>query len=132
MIRGCVVLTAEMIGLVFFLLSYTTGYYVFGEMKSYLILAGIIGALILETTALIFSQKFNRQILADICVLSVTVLCVFSMIMLLGDRVEGIGFTVVTQFDAGHGGAEACYLSFVSCAGLLLGGCVNVINSFLS
>lgn len=130
-IRRCVVLITCLIGLVFFLLSYTTGYYVLGEMNSMRILAAIIIAIILELAELILNRKMNSQVTENIFSLLVTVLSMFALVTLMGDRVEGIGFTIVTQFDAGHGGAEACYLSFVACGSFLVGCLMSIIHSFM-
>lgn len=129
-IRSYVIFLLSLIGLIFFLLSYTTGYYTFGEMNSLLILTLIIGSLLAVAVSVIATKKTAGEGILYMLTIFITALLIASAALLLGDRMEGIGFTVLTQFDAGRGGEEACYLSFVSMGSFLMAAIVNVVGSF--
>lgn len=129
-IRSYVIFLLSLIGLLFFLLSYTTGYYTFGEMNSLLILTLIIGSLLAMAVSVIATKKNAGEGILYMLTIFITALLIASATLLLGDRMEGIGFTVLTQFDAGRGGEEACYLSFVSMGSFLMAAIVNVVGSF--
>lgn len=129
-IRRYVIFLLSLIGLIFFLLSYTTGYYTFGEMNSLLILTLIIASLLSVAVSVIATKKATGEGILTMLTFFITALLIASAALLLGDRMEGIGFTVLTQFDAGRGGEEACYLSFVSMGSFLIAGIVNIVGSF--
>lgn len=67
----------------------------------------------------------------DLLSLLVTISLVAAAALLLGDRVEGIGYTLVTDYDAGHGGEEACIMSLVSSGIMLLDAILNITKNFL-
>ena len=50
--------------------------------------------------------------------------------LLLGDRVEGIGNCIVTDYDSGHGGEEAIYMSLASCILMLASAVYIIVGSF--
>ncbi len=129
--RGAFTAVLAAAGLILFLLSYTTGYYRFGEANCWPILLAVAAAVVIAAAVLFVNGKMHNTGLVSILMLIITALLVFGTVMLLGDRVEGIGFTIVTKFDAGHGGEEACWLSIAAC-GCFLAGCIlNIISSFL-
>ena len=129
-IRSSVILLLSIIGLTFFLLSYTTGYYAFGQMNSNIILVLISFSLIALGGSIFLNLKYQNEPFISILTIAITVLLVASAILLLGDRIQGIGFTVLTNFDAGRGGEEASYLSFVAMGSLLLACIINIVGSF--
>ena len=49
---------------------------------------------------------------------------------MIGDRVEGIGNCVITDYDSGHGGEEAIYYSLAASGTMLLGMIFNIVGSF--
>ena len=49
---------------------------------------------------------------------------------LVGDRVEGIGNCIMTDYDSGHGGEEAIYLSLGSILAALAAMVFNIIGAF--
>lgn len=120
-----------LLGLVLMILSYTTGYYVFGKANSILILVLIVIAILCTIASLIFQKKQGKDWLIDLLSLLVTISLVAAAALLLGDRVEGIGYTLVTDYDAGHGGEEACIMSLVSSGIMLLDAILNITKNFL-
>ena len=87
---------------VLFVLSYTTTYYTFGDMNSVLIFVFYLLALAAE----------------------------LAVMYLLGDRFEGIGYTIFTDYDAGHGGEEACWYSIISSILMVLAIIATVVSGF--
>ena len=61
---------------------------------------------------------------------AITALLVAGAILLIGDRVEGIGNCIVTDYDSGHGGEEAIYYSLAASGAMLLGMIFNVVGAF--
>ena len=49
---------------------------------------------------------------------------------LLGDRVEGIGNCILTDYDSGHGGEEAIYYSLGGVLAALAAMVFNIIGAF--
>ncbi|RGG22875.1 hypothetical protein DWY56_04990 [Ruminococcus sp. AF25-3LB] len=100
----------SIVGLILSILSYFTGYYVLGEMNSIWMFIAIGTAILVQIVNFILNIKIKNEWIFTILNAFISILMIISFALLIGDRVEGIGFTIVTQFDAGHGGAEACYL----------------------
>ena len=48
----------------------------------------------------------------------------------IGDRFEGIGVCIVTDYDAGHGGEEAIYLSIAATVLWLVAAVLVLIGNF--
>ena len=119
-----------MLGAALFLLSFTTGYYVLGEMKSKIILALLGGAFFLEIISLFSLKKSSDKLLPWLFTFGVTVCLAVAAMMMIGDRVEGIGNCIVTDYDAGHGGEEAIYYSLGGAVVILLGMIYNIMASF--
>jgi predicted ferric reductase len=129
-IRNSVIFLLSIIGLIFFLLSYTTGYYSFGQMNSIIILTLIVFSLISVGSSIILNIKHQNEPIISILTITITLLLIASAILLLGDRIQGIGFTVLTKFDAGRGGEEASYLSFVAMGSFLIACIINIVGGF--
>ena len=121
----------SIVGLILSILSYFTGYYVLGEMNSIWMFIAIGTAILVQIVNFILNIKIKNEWIFTILNAFISILMIISFALLIGDRVEGIGFTIVTQFDAGHGGAEACYLSFGACGAWLLGSILQIVESFL-
>lgn len=127
-------LALAVIGLVFFYLSYTTGYIniVFGEKNSLLIQALMIAsiAILIGTIVLHAINKRGFRIVLNISTVILSVLLTLAILYLLADRVDAIGNCIVAPWDAGHGGEDSCYLSFVSMGGWLIAVVLLLIASF--
>lgn len=121
----------SIVGLILSILSYFTGYYVLGEMNSIWMFIAIGTAILVQIVNFILNIKIKNEWIFTILNAFISILMIISFALLIGDRVEEIGFTIVTQFDAGHGGAEACYLSFGACGAWLLGSILKIVESFL-
>ena len=140
-------------GMVLFLLSYTTGYYVFGQMHSVAILVCLFAAVVVELTGAyvrerrlvkissktsnnaeigIYAQeKGTEKEWPYILVTVMIVLLCWAVGMILMDRVEAVGNCIVTDFDSGHGGEEAVYMSFVAIGLFLAAVVLGIVKSFL-
>ncbi|MCD7918861.1 MAG: hypothetical protein LUG45_02070 [Clostridiales bacterium] len=127
---GLVCLALAAVALVFFALSYTTGYYNFGEMHSTVTLGLLIGLIAVEVLLVLGYQRFGHTLVYQILTFAVTAMLALAVGLLMADRVEGIGNCIVTDYDSGHGKEEAIYLSFASTAALTLGIFSNIIGSF--
>lgn len=127
---GRVALILELLAVVLFFVSYTTGYYTFGEMNSIFVLVMLAVAIIVELISLIVSKKDDEKFWKKLLSFVVIALLAFAATMLMGDRVEGIGNCIVTDYDSGHGGEEAIYLSIASSALMLLGIVAKSIGNF--
>lgn len=121
-----ITLILTLVGAVFFALSYQTGYVgiIYGEKNSGVITIEVV-VVIAVNAYLVLSQWKGRwrnglvyEILTYILVVAITTMTLF----LLVDRVDAIGNCIVAPWDAGHGGEDSCYLSFVSmgCWGVCL------------
>ena len=129
-VMGVLALLLNVVGLVLFGVSYTTGYYTFGEMNSLMILAFFLVGIGMEIFSLLAMVKWGNKMWTRFLTFAVTALMVGGAILLIGDRVEGIGNCVVTDYDSGHGGEEAIYYSLAASGAMLLGMIFNVVGSF--
>nr|MCR5294246.1 hypothetical protein [Lachnospiraceae bacterium] len=127
---GGVALGLTALGAILFFMSYTTGYYIFGQMKSGVITAFIAAAFICEAMLFFFSMKASRGMFAKLLPFFVTALLAASAMLIVGDRVEGIGNCIVSDYDSGHGGEEAIYMSLVGAVCLLTAMIYNIIGAF--
>lgn len=127
---GILMLVLAAAGLVCFLMSYTTNYYTFGQMNSLLILPMILVAMGVEVLTLYVTKKCREKLWSELLTYIVTALLAASAVLLIGDRVEGIGNCIVTDYDSGHGGEEAIYYSLAGSALLFVGMIVNIVGSF--
>ena len=120
------------IGLVLFCISYMTGYYIFGQTHSIAVLLCIFAAVVTEVFGTYAREKYRDKEWPHILVTVMIVLICWGIGMLLMDRVEAVGNCVVTDFDSGHGGEEAVYISFASISVLLIVVVLGIIKSFIS
>ena len=118
------------IGLILYLLSYTTGYYVFGQMHSILILVCLFVSVIAVMAGAFLRESNPGKEWPRIFMTAVIILICWSIGLILMDRVEAVGNCVVTDFDSGHGGEEAVYISFASIAVLLITTIIGIVKSF--
>ena len=140
------------IGMVLFLLSYTTGYYAFGQMHSVMILVCLFAAIISELIGAYVREgrlvKISGKVSNDqeigvyakektpgrewpyILITVMIVLLCWAVGMILMDRVEAVGNCIVTDFDSGHGGEEAVYMSFIASFFFLITVVLGIIKSF--
>lgn len=129
-VMGIITILCAAAGLALFFFSYTTGYYVFGQMNSIMILMLAAAGILVEIFALLAGRKWGRRFWVLFLTFAVTALLTAGAIMLLGDRVEGIGNCIITDYDAGHGGEEAIYRSLAASVAFMVGVIVNIIGSF--
>ena len=123
-------LLLNVVGLVLFGVSYTTGYYTFREMNSPMILSFFLVGIGMEIFSMIAMTKWGDKMWTRFLTFAVTALLVAGAMLLIGDRVEGIGNCIVTDYDSGHGGEEAIYYSLAASGAMLLGTIFNVVGSF--
>ena len=123
-------LLLNVVGLVLFGVSYTTGDYTFGEMISPMILSFFLVGIGMEIFSMIAMTKWGDKMWTRFLTFAVTALLVAGAMLLIGDRVEGIGNCIVTDYDSGHGGEEAIYYSLAASGAMLLGTIFNVVGSF--
>lgn len=109
------IFAVTLVGFILFLLSYTTSYYTFGEMNSTMMLVFFIIALAAEIAVIALSGIMGFRVWMRALFVVIIVMLGLAAMYLLGDRFEGIGYTIVTDYDAGHGGEEACWYSIISC-----------------
>lgn len=127
---GILTLVLALAGLVCFFFGFTTNYYTFGQMNSQMILFMILTGMALEMFTLYVTKKFERKLWPKLLTSVLTALLAAAAILLIGDRVEGIGNCIVTDYDSVHGGEEAIYYSLVSSALMLTGMIANIAGSF--
>ena len=126
-VMGVLSLLLNIVGLVLFFVSYTTGYYKFGEMNSPMILSFFLVGIGMEIFSLLAMVKWGDKMWTRFLTFAITALLVAGAILLIG---EGIGNCIVTDFDSGHGGEEAIYYSLAASGAMLLGMIFNVVGSF--
>ena len=130
MMTGIAALVLTVGAAVLFNLSYTTGYYTYGQLNSGLVTLLLAGALVFELAALILRGKFADKAWPKFITFGVTGTLVAAAMLLIGDRVEGIGTCIITDYDSGHGGEEAIYMSIASAILMLVAVIYNIIGSF--
>lgn len=129
-VTGVITLILSVFGLSYYLLGFSTGYYTFGQMKSTLTFIIALVALAAESVLLVLKKDGKGGKVWKYGTYLVTGTLVAAALLIVGDRVEGIGNCIVTDFDSGHGGEQAIYLS-IGGALLLLGAAIfNIIGSF--
>lgn len=123
-------LLLNVVGTVLFAVSYTTGYYTFGEMNSLMILSFFLVGMGVEIFALTAMVKWGDKLWVRFLTYAITALMIAGAMLLIGDRVEGIGNCVITDYDSGHGGEEAIYYSLAASGVMVVGAIFNIIGSF--
>ena len=127
---GIITLVLTVCALALFLLSFTTNYYTFGGMNSGLILTLILGAIGFCILSMALTKKHPDNFYLSFLPFAVIACLAAAAMLLLGDRVEGIGNCIVTDYDSGHGGEEAIYMSLASCFLMLIAMVYNIVGSF--
>ena len=127
---GVLVLALTILGIVLFALNFSTGYYTFGQMNSGLVLTTALAAAVIECLALFCLKKYETKLWPKLLTFAVTALLAFAALTLVGDRVEGIGNCIITDYDSGHGGEEAIYMSLGAVLAWLAAMIFNIIGSF--
>ncbi|MBQ6526892.1 MAG: hypothetical protein IJI38_00055, partial [Clostridia bacterium] len=127
---GLAVIALTVLALVLFGLGFSTGYYIYGQMNSVLVTIAFGGALLLECFALFSLKKFPKALWPRLLTFLVTAALAFGALTLLGDRVEGIGNCILTDYDSGHGGEEAIYFSLGGMLAALAAMVFNIIGAF--
>lgn len=117
-------------GLALFLLSFSTGYYLFGQLNSNMVLLLLAAGIFIEVFSVFAISRWKDMFWTKLLGFAGIALLTAAAILLLGDRVEGIGNCIVTDYDAGHGGEEAIYYSIAGTVVMLLGVVSNIIGSF--
>ncbi len=130
LVTGCITLLFILLGGILFMLSYRTGYYTFGEMNSTRIAVLIAAAAVLVIANMVLERVLPKALWARFLTFGVTACLAAAAMILIGDRVEGIGNCIITDYDSGHGGEEAIYRSLAGSVSLLLGMIYNIIGSF--
>ena len=129
-VTGAVVILLSVLGLILFALGFSTGYYTYGQMNSTLITWCAIGAIVLECAAIFCLNKFPKAWWPKLLTFGVTALLAYAAMTLIGDRVEGIGNCILTDYDSGHGGEEAIYMSLGGAVAWLAAMIFNIIGAF--
>ncbi len=129
-VTGAIVILLSVLGIVLFALGFSTGYYIYGQMNSTLITLTAVGAIVLECAAIFCLNKFQNAWWPKLLTFGVTALLAFAAMTLIGDRVEGIGNCILTDYDSGHGGEEAIYLSLGGAIAWLVAMVFNIIGAF--
>ena len=127
---GVITLVLTVLALCLFLGSFTTNYYTFGGMNSGLILTLILGAIAFTALSWWLNRKFPENVWVRFAPFAVIACLAAAAMLLVGDRVEGIGNCIVTDYDSGHGGEEAIYMSLASSVLMLIAMVYNIIGSF--
>lgn len=118
------------VGLVLFGMGFSTGYYVFGEMNSYLVLLLLSVGIVVELVGAIIKAKGMTGFWTLLFSYAGLALLTAAAFLLVGDRVEGIGNCIVTDYDAGHGGEEAIYYSLAASGVMMVGVILNIIGCY--
>ena len=129
-VTGAVVILLSVLGIILFALGFSTGYYTYGQMNSTLITWCAIGAIVLECAAIFCLNKFPKAWWPKLLTFLVTAGLAFAALALIGDRVEGIGNCILTDYDSGHGGEEAIYMSLGGAVAWLAAMIFNIIGAF--
>ena len=127
---GFAVIALTVLALVLFGLGFSTGYYTYGQMNSVMVTVCYGAALLIECASLVCLKKFPKAVWPRLLTFLVTAALAFGALTLLGDRVEGIGICILTDYDSGHGGEEAIYFSFGSMLAALAAMVFNIIGAF--
>lgn len=117
-------------GLILSLLSYTTGYYALGDKNSILVLILCAVALLMGLAALWLGLRYPDNNWPGAVPILFALFLILAAVFHIGDRFEGIGVCIVTDYDAGHGGEEAIYLSIAATVLWLAGAILVLVGNF--
>ena len=129
-LTGWAAVALTVLAIVLFGLGFSTGYYIYGQMNSVVVTICYGGALLIECAAILCLKKFPKAFWPRLLTFLVTAGLAFGAVNLLGDRVEGIGNCILTDYDSGHGGEEAIYFSLGSVLAALAAMVFNIIGAF--
>lgn len=118
------------LGLVLSFLSYTTGYYALGDKNSILVVILSAMALLMGLASLWLGLRYADNNWPGIIPILFAVFLILAAVFHIGDRFEGIGVCIVTDYDAGHGGEEAIYLSIAATVLWLVAAVLVLIGNF--
>lgn len=125
-----VALCMTVLGLVLSFLSYTTGYYALGDKNSILVVILAAMALLMGLASLWLGLRYADNDWPGIIPILFAVFLILAAVFHIGDRFEGIGVCIVTDYDAGHGGEEAIYLSIAATVLWLAAAVLVLIGNF--
>lgn len=123
-------LCMTVLGLVLSFLSYTTGYYALGDKNSILVVILSAMALLMGLAALWLGLRYADNNWPGIIPILFALFLILAAVFHIGDRFEGIGVCIVTDYDAGHGGEEAIYLSIAATVLWLVAAVLVLIGNF--
>ena len=127
---GLIAAILAVLGLGLYILGFSTGYYIFGQMQSTLTVILICAAIVLLVFNNIARRKWTDAVWTKVLTFGATALLAAGALYIVGDRVEGIGNCIVTDYDSGHGGEEAIYLSLGGAVLLLIAMVFNIVGAF--
>ena len=127
---GLIAAILAVLGLGLYILGFSTGYYIFGQMQSTLTVILICSAIVLLVFNNIARRKWTDAVWTKVLTFGATALLAAGALYIVGDRVEGIGNCIVTDYDSGHGGEEAIYLSLGGAVLLLIAMVFNIVGAF--
>ena len=123
------------IAVIFFALSYTTGYIgiVYGKENSIIMTVFLALILLISVGSVVVEILGMRKLsaLVDVAVLLNTALIMVVLVLLIADRVDALGNCIIAPWDAGHGGEDSVYLSFVTMGCLLVSIVLNIVGTFI-
>ena len=99
-------------------------------MNSLMILSFFLVGMGVEIFTLIAMVKWGDKLWVRFLTYAITALMIAGAMLLIGDRVEGIGNCVITDYDSGHGGEEAIYYSLAASGVMVVGAIFNIMGSF--
>lgn len=123
-------LCMTVLGLVLSFLSYTTGYYALGDKNSILVVIFAAMALLMGLASLWLGLRYADNNWPGVIPILFAVFLILAAVFHIGDRFEGIGVCIVTDYDAGHGGEEAIYLSIAATVLWLAAAVLVLIGNF--
>ena len=125
-----VALGMTVLGLVLSFLSYSTGYYALGDKNSILVVILCAMALFMGLAALFLGLRYANANWTGMIPMLFAMFLILAAVFHIGDRFEGIGVCIVTDYDAGHGGEEAIHLSIAATALWLVAAVLVLVGNF--
>ena len=115
---SCATAVLGLVGAIFFVLSYNTGYVsiIYGAKNSIFLTVTAIAIPVIGAVMAVGQLRgfLKSEHTYNLLSYALVILLTLSILLLLADRVDAIGNCIVAPWDAGHGGEDSCYLSFVS------------------
>lgn len=126
----CIALGLTAAGLVLSLLSYSTGYYALGDKNSIPVLIFCLLSAVMGAAALFLGLRYANNHWPGVIPILFVVFLILAAVFHIGDRFEGIGVCIITDYDAGHGGEEAIYFSIAATAAWLVAAVLVLVGNF--